>query len=138
MEDERALAEKQTGNATFGELAWDQNLSDLFECCAKGALLADVVLIAKVYQCSKTTAARGASGASLFQKHDCKTPPCNDSPATQNNPKIFYILDVLYGSSDLQAALPVQVVLLLEEKRQHKPSGCIDFAVIDLMVPCDN
>lgn len=36
MEDERALAGKETGNATFGELAWNQNLSDLFKCCAKG------------------------------------------------------------------------------------------------------
>lgn len=36
MEDEQALAGKETGNATFGELAWNQNLSDLFECGAKG------------------------------------------------------------------------------------------------------
>lgn len=36
MEDERALAGKETGNATFGELAWNQNVSVLFECCAKG------------------------------------------------------------------------------------------------------
>lgn len=35
-------------------------------------------------------------------------------------------------------ALPFQVVVLPEETRQHKPSACIDFAVIDLMVPCDN
>lgn len=33
MEDEQALAGKETGNATFGELARDRNLSDLFECC---------------------------------------------------------------------------------------------------------
>lgn len=47
-------------------------------------------------------------------------------------------LDVLYACLDLQASLRFQVVVLLEDKRQYKPSGCIDFAVIDLMVPCDN
>lgn len=44
MEDEQALAGKETGNATFGELAWDPNLSDLFECCAKGERLQSVCL----------------------------------------------------------------------------------------------
>lgn len=44
MEDEGALAEKETGNATFGELAWDQNLSDSFECCARGKGIQSVCL----------------------------------------------------------------------------------------------
>lgn len=35
MEDEQALAGKETGNATFGEHARDHNLSGVFECCAK-------------------------------------------------------------------------------------------------------
>lgn len=37
MEDEQALAGKETGNATFGELSWDQKKNPLvlFECCAK-------------------------------------------------------------------------------------------------------
>lgn len=41
MEDEQALAGKETGNATFGELAWDQNL---FECCSRGERLQSVCL----------------------------------------------------------------------------------------------
>ncbi len=45
MEDERALAGKETGNATFGELAWNQNLSDLFECRAKGERIRSVCLL---------------------------------------------------------------------------------------------
>lgn len=44
MEDEQALAGKETGNATFGELAWNQNLSDLFKCCAKGERIQSVCL----------------------------------------------------------------------------------------------
>lgn len=44
MEDEQALAEKETRNATFGELAWDQNLSVLFECCAKGERIQNACL----------------------------------------------------------------------------------------------
>lgn len=44
MEDEQALAEKETGNATFGELAWDQNLSDLFECWVRGERIQSVCL----------------------------------------------------------------------------------------------
>lgn len=39
MEDVQASAGRKTGNATFGELAWNQNLPDLFECCAKGEWL---------------------------------------------------------------------------------------------------
>lgn len=45
MEDEQALAGKETGNATFGELAWNQNLSDLFQCCAKGERIQSVCLL---------------------------------------------------------------------------------------------
>lgn len=44
MEDEQALAGKETGNATFGELARDRDLSDLFECCAKGERIQSVCL----------------------------------------------------------------------------------------------
>ena len=44
MEDKQALGGKETGNATFGELAGDRDLSGLFECCAKGERIRSVCL----------------------------------------------------------------------------------------------
>lgn len=75
----------------------------------------------------------------LFQKHDFKALPCNDSLAMQSHPKTLNNLDFYMHLCVYKLfLLPLQVVGLQQEKRQHKRNGCIDFEVIDLMVPCDN
>lgn len=54
---------------------------------------------------------------------------------TLKNP---HILDVFLCICRCTSCFTIPGVVQLKERSQRKPSGCIDFAVIDLMVPCDN
>lgn len=82
-------------------------------------------------RCHKSTATKGVSGATPFQRH-----VRHDGAITPRQHKATpKCLTWLKRNMHLWVH---KLVVNLEESRRHKPSGCIDFGVIDLMVPCDN